>query len=41
MWDSWNKVCESKEVGGMGMIEIRRFNITLLGKGKWIWRFGV
>ena len=34
MWASWKKVCESKEVGGLGMIEIRWFNVVLLGK--WI-----
>ena len=33
---SWKKVCEPKEEGGFVMVDIRRFNITLLGK--WIWR---
>jgi len=37
-WASWKNVCELKEVGGLGMIEIRWFNIALLGK--WIWRLG-
>jgi len=31
-------VCESKEEGGLRMIDLRRFNVTLLGK--WIWRLG-
>jgi len=38
VWASWKKVCESKEEGGLGMIDIRSFNISLLGK--WIWRLG-
>ena len=38
VWASWKKVCEPKEVGGLGMIDIRQFNIALLGK--WIWRLG-
>jgi len=37
-WASWKKVCESKEEGGLKMIDLRRFNISLLGK--WIWRLG-
>jgi len=31
-------VCQPKEEGQLGMIDIRRFNTTLLGK--WIWRLG-
>jgi len=38
VWASWDKVCAPKEKGGLGMIDIRRFNIALLGK--WIWRLG-
>jgi len=34
VWASWKKVCEPKKKGGLGMVEIRMFNITLLGK--WI-----
>jgi len=30
------KVCEAKEIGGLGMLELRKFNVALLGK--WIWR---
>jgi len=37
-WVSWKKVCEPKEAGGIVMIDIRLFNIALLGK--WIWRLG-
>jgi len=33
-WLSWKKVCEPKEAVGLGMIDIRPFNIALLGK--WI-----
>ena len=35
---SWKKVCESKEMGGLGMLELRKFNVALLGK--WLWRLG-
>lgn len=28
------KVCETKEEGGLGMIELRLFNVAILGK--WI-----
>ena len=38
MWTSWKKICDSRELGGLGMIELRRFNVALLGK--WIWRLG-
>jgi len=37
-WALWKKVCKSKEGGGLGMIEIRQFNIAMLGK--WIWHLG-
>jgi len=33
---AWHKVCESKDKGGLGVIDIRKFNLALLGK--WIWR---
>jgi len=38
VWASWKDVCKPKEEGGLGMLEIRRFNFALLGK--WIWSLG-
>jgi len=38
LWVSWKKFCESKEDGGLGMIDLRRSNNSLLDK--WIWRLG-
>jgi len=35
-WVAWEKVCESREAGGLGIKDIRTFNEALLGK--WIWR---
>ena len=35
-WVAWDKVCESKDKGGLGVTDIRKFNLALLGK--WIWR---
>jgi len=35
-WVAWHKVCESKDKGGLRVIDIRKFNLVLLGK--WIWR---
>jgi len=32
----WHKVCESKDKGGLGVIDIRKFKLALLRK--WIWR---
>jgi len=32
-------VCEPRVVGGLGIIDIRNFNLALLGK--WIWRLGM
>jgi len=36
VWVAWHKVCESKDKGGLGVIDIRKFNLTLMGK--WIWK---
>ena len=35
-WVSWRKVCEPRETGGLGILNLRLFNAALLGK--WIWR---
>ena len=35
-WVSWRKVCEPREAGGLGILNLRLFNAALLGK--WIWR---
>ena len=35
-WVAWEKVCESRDAGGLGIKDIRTFNEALLGK--WIWR---
>jgi len=34
----WKKFCESKEEGGLIMIDLRQFNVALLEK--WIWCLG-
>jgi len=33
---AWDKICQSKDKGGLGVIDIGKFNLALLGK--WIWR---
>jgi len=35
-WVAWDKICQSKDKGGLGVIDIEKFNLALLGK--WIWR---
>ncbi|XP_068472094.1 uncharacterized protein [Phaseolus vulgaris] len=35
-WVAWDKICQSKDKGGLGVIDIGKFNLALLGK--WIWR---
>ena len=35
-WVAWDKVCQSKNKGGLGVIDIGKFNLALIGK--WIWR---
>lgn len=37
-WASWEIVCKSKDEGGLGVKDIRQFNIILLSK--WIWKLG-
>nr|KYP37358.1 Putative ribonuclease H protein At1g65750 family [Cajanus cajan] len=35
-WLSWDRVCISKEEGGLRLCDLRKFNMALLGK--WNWR---
>lgn len=38
-WIVWDKVCTTREKGGLGVRDISRFNVALIVK--WKWRFGV
>jgi len=33
VWVAWDKICQSKDKGGLGVIDIGKFNLTLLGNG--------
>ncbi|GAU24432.1 hypothetical protein TSUD_364160 [Trifolium subterraneum] len=35
-WISWKNICLRKEYGGLGVSQLREFNLALLGK--WCWR---
>ncbi|CAJ2669290.1 unnamed protein product [Trifolium pratense] len=35
-WINWNSICLRKEYGGLGVRQLREFNLALLGK--WCWR---
>ncbi|GMI83350.1 hypothetical protein like AT4G29090 [Hibiscus trionum] len=37
-WVKWNQLCSPKEVGGLGLFNLRVKNRALLNK--WMWRFG-
>jgi hypothetical protein len=38
-WVKWDKVCLDKEHGGLGIKNVKTFNVALLGK--WVWRMRV
>lgn len=37
-WVGWNTICLRKENGGLGVMKLREFNLSLLGN--WCWRGG-
>ena len=34
-WFSWDKLCNSKEEGGLGFCQLKQFNLALLTKQGW------
>jgi len=32
VWASWSQVCKPRKFGGLGVIDVRSFNLALLGK---------
>ncbi|GLU12193.1 hypothetical protein SLE2022_288930 [Rubroshorea leprosula] len=34
-WVSWEKVCRSRKEGGLGVKDLDKFNMALLGKWRW------
>jgi len=38
-WVKWDNNCKPKEEGGLGTIDIKMFNVALLGK--WNWRLAM
>src|ERR1044072_1367680 len=34
-WVSWERMCAPKDLGGLGLKDLGRFNIALLGKWRW------
>jgi len=38
-WIAWDDVCSPKDMGGLGVRDINKFNEAQIAK--WKWRFGV
>jgi len=37
-WVEWENTCKTKEESGLGIKDLRMFNMAILGKWKWRWR---